>query len=267
MIAAVALAACRDRAQAAGASASSASSAPTSTASSAPDAAPALHTDAAITALALDGFEPAVISIPQGATTPRPIVIATHGMWDPPEGLCDNWRWIVGDRAWVLCLRGSKTGGSTYLYRSASALTREIDAGVHALALRFPGFVDEGPMLYTGFSHGAIVGVSVVASAPARFPYAIFTEGGEDQWTAARAKAYAAGGGKRVLFACGLRGRVGAAQPIAAMLERAGIGARVVLGKLPSTGQFIHWYNGPVADEEKAQLPWLLEGDARFDAR
>jgi hypothetical protein len=36
------------------------------------------------------------------------------------------------------------------------------------------------------------------------------------------------------------------------------------LGKLPGKEQFIHWYNGPVADETKAQLDWLLEGDPRW---
>jgi hypothetical protein len=37
-----------------------------------------------------------------------------------------------------------------------------------------------------------------------------------------------------------------------------------VLGKLPDAGEFIHWYNGPVAEEIRAQLEWLLEGDARW---
>lgn len=56
-----------------------------------------------------------------------------------------------------------------------------------------------------------------------------------------------------------------AAQRAASTLERAGVGARVVLAKLPDAGQFIHWYNGPVAEETRAQEPWLLEGDPRWD--
>ena len=80
---------------------------------------------------------------------------------------------------------------------------------------------------------------------------------------AAAAAAYARGGGQRVLFACGLKFRVepatGRATP-----RNAGVPARVVLGKLPETGQFIHWYNGPVAAETKAQLDWLLEDDPRW---
>ena len=121
-----------------------------------------------------------------------------------------------------------------------------------------------GPVLYTGFSLGAILGVWLVTHDPKRYPRAVLTEGGEDWFTADQAARYARGGGQRVLFACGLRARVPAADKAAATLNRAGVPSRVVLGKLPDTGQFIHWYNGPVATETQAQLQWLLEGDPRW---
>jgi hypothetical protein len=124
--------------------------------------------------------------------------------------------------------------------------------------------VDEEAMLYTGFSLGAILGVGVVTRDPARFPRAVLIEGGEDKWTPALAKGFARSGGKSVLFACGLKGRVPVAQQTAAMLVRAGVSSHVVLGKLPDAGQFIHWYNGPIADETIAQAPWLFTGDARW---
>jgi hypothetical protein len=224
----------------------------------------ALQSNPAIVPLKVDGFPDAVISVPTGATTPRPIVVATHGMWDFPEGLCDNWRWIVGTRAWVLCVRGDPMPDKTFLYKCAPALLQEIEAGVKALKGRFPAYVDDGPMLYTGFSLGAILGARIITQAPARFPRAVLTEGGEDRFTSQSAAAFAKGGGQRVLFACGLKGRVGTATIAANLLTRAGVPSRVVLGKLPDAGQFIHWYNGPVADEEKAQLEWLFEGDVRW---
>ena len=135
-----------------------------------------------------------------------------------------------------------------------------------ALSARYPGYVDESAMLYTGFSLGAILGAALVAREPGRFPRAVLIEGGEDKWTAERAQHFARGGGQRVLFACGLRGRVAGANRAAALLERAGAGARVVLGKLPGKSEFIHWYNGPIADETAAALPWLLEGDPRWES-
>jgi hypothetical protein len=225
---------------------------------------PALESTPAIVPLTVPGFSDAVVSVPQGARSPRPIVVATHGLWDFPEGLCDNWRWIVRDRAWVLCPRGAPTPGKTFLYKSGPALAKEIDAGVRALDEKYPGYVDTGPRLYTGFSLGAILGAWIVSHDPAHYPRAVLTEGGEDRFADTQVAAFARGGGKRVLFACGLKGRVTPATAAARRLERAGVGARVVLGKLPDTGQFIHWYNGPVADETKAQLDWLFEGDARW---
>jgi hypothetical protein len=192
------------------------------------------------------------------------VVVATHGMWDFPEGLCDDQRWIFRDRAWVVCPRGRPMPDKTFRYDSVASLEREIDADVRALVARYPGYVDDAAMLYTGFSLGAILGAVLITHEPARFPRAVLIEGGEDKWTPALAAKYAKGGGQRVLFACGLRGRVAGAQQAAAMLERAGVGARAVLGKLPDAGQFIHWYNGPIAEETRAAAPWLFAGDPRW---
>ena len=227
---------------------------------------PSLQSDPPIVPLPIAGSPAAVVSVPIGATSPRPIIVATHGMWDFPEGLCDDQRWIFRDTAWVLCPRGRPLPDKTFRYDSADALAREIDAGVAALAARYPGYVDDGPMLYTGFSLGAVLGVGVVTRSPARFPRAVLIEGGEDKWTPSLARAYARGGGQRVLFACGLRGRLPAAEQAAAWLERAGVGARAVLGKLPGQAQFIHWYNGPIAEATRAAAPWLLGGDPRWTA-
>ncbi len=119
-------------------------------------------------------------------------------------------------------------------------------------------------MLYTGFSLGAILGPSIIARDPARFPAAVLIEGGEDRWSPALAAKYAKGGGRHLLLACGLKARVPGAQHAATTLQHAGVDAHVVLGKLPETGQFIHWYNGPIAEETRAQLPWLLDGDPRW---
>jgi hypothetical protein len=225
---------------------------------------PPLESAPSITALAVPGFSDAVVSVPLGARSPRPVLIATHGLWDFPEGLCDNWRWIIGNRAWVLCPRGEPLPDKTFRYRSGPALAKEIDAGVKALDERYPGYVDTGPRTYTGFSLGAILGAWIVTHDPTRYPRAVLTEGGEDRFPDEVAAAFARGGGERILFACGLKGRVDGATRAARRLEHAGVPARVVLGKLPKTGQFIHWYNGPVAEETKGQLDWLFEGDARW---
>jgi hypothetical protein len=240
--------------------------APADSPAPAPSGFPPLRSDPPILPLPVPGFPDAVVSVPQGATSAKPVVVATHGLWDFPEGLCDDQRWIFGDRVWVICPRGKPMPDKTFRYESADALSREIDADVEALAARYPGYVDASAMLYTGFSLGAILGVSIITRAPARFPRAVLIEGGEDRWSAALAARYARGGGRRVLLACGRRFRVPGARRAAEILERAGIEARVFLGKLPDTGEFIHWYNGPIAEETRAQQPWLFEGDPRWVA-
>jgi hypothetical protein len=230
------------------------------------DEKPPLRTDGRFISLTMPGFLDAVAAVPQGVTSPRPIVVAAHGMWDPPEGLCDNWSWIVRDRAWVLCPRGEPNPDKTFRYRNAQRLSEEIEAGVHALAERYAGYVDDGPMVYTGFSLGAVYGPWILSHYPARFPRAVLTEGGEDGFSSELASSYFRGGGLRVLFACGLSSRVKGADGAAALLADAGVPSRVVLGKLPDAGQFMHWYNGPVAEETKAQFDWLVEGDERWSA-
>ena len=74
-----------------------------------------LESDPPVVSLPVPGFLDAVLSVPLGARTPRPVVVATHGLWDFPEGVCDNWRSIVGDRAWVSAraVKPGRTGHST----------------------------------------------------------------------------------------------------------------------------------------------------------
>ena len=216
-----------------------------------------------LVALAVAPFRDAIVSLPVGATSARPVVVAAHGNYDRPEWQCGVWRGIVGDRAFVLCPRGIARTDSPgpddvrFTFAGVEALAREIDAGLAALRARFGPHVAEGPMLYAGFSLGAILGVPFAARDPSRFPRAVLVEGGHDAWTAAVARGYRARGGRRVLFACGQPGCVVDAKPAAARLVKAGVETRTVLG--PGVG---HGYDGPVAAEVGRALDWLLDGDA-----
>jgi hypothetical protein len=217
-----------------------------------------------LVALAVPPFRDAVVSLPLGATTPRPLVIASHGNYDRPEWQCSTWRDIVGDCAFVLCPRGVPRTDSPgpddvrFTYDGAAPLAREIEAGLTALRARFGAYIDEGPVLYTGFSLGAILGVPFVTRDPARYTRAVLIEGGHSAWTAAAAKQFRAHGGERVLFACGQPSCVGDAKAASARLAKTGAATRVVLG--PGVG---HGYTGPVATAVKNELAWLLEGDER----
>lgn len=215
--------------------------------------------------LPVEGFGAAVVSLPIGARSKRPLVIATHGNYDRPEWQCEVWREIVADAAFVLCPRGVARADSPsrddirFTYENNMALERELDAALKALEARYPGYVDIEAPLYTGFSLGAIMGVSIAVRAPDRFPRMVLVEGGHDKWTRESAAAYAKGTSKRVLFVCS-QGHCGPDAKLAgARLEKAGAMSRVARG--PNVG---HRYDGPTAEETKKALPWVLEGDARW---
>lgn len=218
--------------------------------------------------LPVEGFPSAVVSVPIGATARRPVLIASHGNYDRPEWQCEVWRDIVADGAFVLCPRGVARSDSPsasdvrFTYESNARLEREIDAGLAALRARFPEHVDPGAVLYTGFSLGAIMGSAIAARRAALFPRLVLVEGGHDKWTPQTAKAFADGGGQRVLFVCAQAGCSAAASAAAARLEKAGVPARVARSKEAG-----HRYDGPVAEETRRALGWLIEDDARWSSR
>src|SRR5690606_15835456 len=104
----------------------------------------------------------AIVSLPLGATEKRPVVVALHGNYDRPEWQCEIWRGITGGFAFVLCPRGIPRAGAPksedrWEYAGVDKTEKELVAGLEALAKRYPSWVDEGPVLFTGFSLGAIL--------------------------------------------------------------------------------------------------------------
>ncbi len=244
-------------------------SAPTATASTSASTAPSIPPPAdqgQLVPLDVPGFDAAVVAVPAAAKPPWPLVIATHGNYDRPGWQCEVWHQTLAARAFVLCPRGiprpdsPRADDTRFHYRSNEVLERELDAGIAALGIRYAAHLAEGPILYTGFSLGAIMGVKIAARHPKRFPWLILVEGGHDAWTSARVKAFAEGGGKRVLFACGQKGCQLAAKRAARKLEAAGVGTRIELS--PGLG---HSYGGPISKLVRNNLAWVLEGDERWD--
>ena len=215
--------------------------------------------------LEVAGFASAVVSVPMGSRRRRPVVVAAHGNYDTPESQCEIWRVIVGNGAFVLCPRGIARGDSPsrrdlrYEYASNRLLEKEIDAGVDALRLMFAEHVDDGPMLFAGFSLGAIMGVAIITRRPERYPRAVLIEGGARLWNASSARAYGLGGGQRVLFACGQWDCDSESAEARRVLDKHGVVASTVF----SRGEG-HTYGGGVAGRIMDALGWVVEGDARW---
>ncbi len=215
--------------------------------------------------LQVQGFGDAVVSLALGARERRPILVAAHGNYDTPESQCWIWREIVGDDGFVLCPRGVVRPDSPsrndlrYEYVSNQQLEKEIEAGVEALDLAYPDHVDAEAIVFTGFSQGAIMGASIMARRPERYPRAVLIEGGQRVWYPAHAKAFSEGGGQRILWACGQWECHRQAVEAAKVLEKFQIASRVVFSKGEG-----HTYGGGVADEIRAAFSWVVQGDERW---
>ncbi|HEY5955923.1 MAG TPA: hypothetical protein VIV60_05195 [Polyangiaceae bacterium] len=214
-----------------------------------------------LVALEVPGFLDAIVAVPLGTTSPRPVVLALHGNFDRPEWQCDVMREITEAYPFVLCPRGIRrrdvpASMDRWEYGSVKALQKEIDSGLTALHARFQRYVAEGPIVFTGFSLGAILGRPIVTGAAARYPRVLFTEGGAQGWDWARFKA---GGGERVLFACAQAGCAPGARSVAKQAARYGVDVHVADG-----GKVGHTYDGPVARAIQAEWAWLVEGDERW---
>jgi predicted esterase len=233
----------------------------------APELAP-LAAPSALVDLDVPGHLPALVALPLGARTPRPIVVATHGAEGRPDGQCQLWQALVGDRAFVLCLRGISTNrfeppeSAGYYYPGHPALGQEIEAALRALAARYPEHADLREPLYAGFSQGASMGALLLPSHPARFARAALIEGGYglfSEWNVAAARRFHEHGGERVVLACGRMRCLEQARQTARYLERGGLRVRVLYAR--GAG---HGYRGPMEQELRASLGWLVEGDSRF---
>jgi len=226
-----------------------------------------LTSEGTLVPLEVAGWRPATVAVPVGATGSRPVVLALHGNFDRPEWQCDVWRTITRGHAFVLCPRGETRPDAPppldrWTYGRAADVRREIDAALAALHARYGAYVDAGDVIYAGFSLGAILGVAIVSQQGARFPRAVLIEGGHSGWSRERALAYAAAGGKRVLFACGQPGCRGEAALPAKLLGASRVETRVVYG-----GNAGHAYDGVVARAVEEALPWLVSDDPRWAAR
>lgn len=241
---------------------------PTSSASSASRPAPAPEPPALdgppYVGLPVAGHETAIVAVPVGAKGPQRIVLATHGNYDTPAWQCSTWRDIVGPEGFVLCPRGIPRPDSPsrddvrFTYASNAALEKEVEAALDALRERYRAHLTDAPIVYTGFSLGAIMGVAIAARAkhPGRYEAMVLVEGGHDRWKPETAAAYAKAGGKRVLFACGQASCLLEAKRAADHLERAGVATKIVGVKDEG-----HSYGGRVAEQVKSAWSFVAGPD------
>lgn len=220
--------------------------------------------DPLFTNLAVTGFPEAVLSVPNGATSPRPLLVVLHGTSDRPDWNCDAWRHITGAQGFVLCPRGdydpreSTPDDRRFTLRGGAHLRAYVEAAIAALKARFEGYVDVERPVVTGFSLGATEIAQLALTDPARFPRVALLEGGHGVWTAASVGVYGAGGGARVLFGCGSPWCLPPARAAARRLGQGGVEARVVFAPVGHTN------DRPLQVAIMNELSWFFDGDPRW---
>jgi predicted esterase len=228
---------------------------------------PPIPGDPLFTNLVISGFPEAVVSVPNGATSRRPVLIVLHGSGDRPDWNCDAWRHITGARGFVLCPRGadepreSTKDDRRYTHRGGAYLRDHVEAAIGALRARFADYVDAERPLLAGFSLGAIEVAKLALDNPSRFPRVAVIEGGHGVWTGPAARAFAAHGGLRVLLGCGSAWCVPLARDAAVRLSASGVEAHRVYAHVG------HTTDRPLQEAIMTELPWFLGGDPRWSVR
>jgi dienelactone hydrolase len=228
-----------------------------SAAAAAPALAPLLE-PTPLVPLAVPGFHDAVVSVPLGASSPRVVALALHGNFDRPEWQCEVWRRITRGEVFVLCPRGTPRRDvpkelDRWEWGSVAKTKSEILAALTALRARYPDYVAGGPIVFTGFSLGAILGTRLVQDPELNVGAAVLIEGGYDGWTVAKAKALKPRLG-HVLFACGqTQCRNAYRYQLQHLFEVAGVPSSLVADVKAG-----HTYDDPVAALVQSEWPAIL---------
>ncbi|MBX3185605.1 MAG: hypothetical protein KF819_01265 [Labilithrix sp.] len=201
------------------------------------------------------------IAPPVGAREKRPIVVAVHGAVDDPGLMCSAWRLVTDVFPFVVCPGGTPIGPPSkdrkYVWGSADQIEKRAREALETVAKRYPAHVDpDAPAIYAAFSQGATLAAPMLARNAKRFPRVVLTEGGYHSFEAGGlARAFASGGGERVLFTCSTGGCAAGFGLARAALDRAAVGTRVAYA-----GALGHSLVPRARESINAELPWLVEG-------
>ncbi len=214
--------------------------------------------------LAISGHPDAVVAEPWREAGRRPVAVVFHGLGDRPEPHCEAWRTITNADDFILCLRGdedaerSSPGRRRFTLAGGEALASHVDAALAALAARYGDRVDPARPLLVGFSLGATEVALLAQRDPARFGRVALVEGGLDVWIDATVAPFAAGGARRVLFACGSPWCTPPARADVKRIEARGVEARVAFADVG------HREAPELERALMAEFEWFTEGDERW---
>lgn len=229
-----------------------------------------LAASAAVTSLAVTGFDDAIVALPVGSTDSRPILIVLGDRGADARATCERWR-AFADYGFILCPSGNQDGESHPSKEGAAgdpipARARELRAALGALRKRFGEHVSPSSVVLAGIGRGARVAIQLARQEPSYFARLVLAGDGARDWSSGVATIYAQGGGQRVLFACGDSNCAHDADGATVLSERAGLSSRRV-GDAFDAGADATAPGAPAPDIARAVgsgFAWLVESDSSW---
>ena len=212
--------------------------------------------------LDLGGGEIVHVALPVGARDRRAVVVGVHGAGDRPDWSCVEWKAVTADWPFVVCPRGTAHPQypGTFVWGSGAQIASLADRAVAAVRARYGAWVDDGPLVYGGWSQGGTLAADVVAARPRLYDRVALVEVGHTPLDPTRvAAAFAQAGVKRAVVSCSsvpcrrfARGFDDAARRRALPVRLSDVGLRG------------HWFDEPVFRELGPKVGWLVDDGPRF---
>jgi poly(3-hydroxybutyrate) depolymerase len=203
--------------------------------------------------------EVAKLSVPLGATSPRPVMIGLHGGGDRAEWSCGEWRGVTAAFPFIICPHGSAS--RTY-WDTPKNVMSQIDGARGEVNRTFAGYVADGPMVLAGFSAGTTMALTLLYGGLVSPEALVLVEGSYDsvgdRGFPAILKAHHV---KRLLLVCTTRGSCTTTYREAVpRIARAGIDVRLNLASEQG-----HGFYEDVTFSLRRDWPWLVNGLAGWE--
>lgn len=197
------------------------------------------------------------VSVPLGATGPRPIMVAIHGGSEKPERACAAWRAVTEAYPFVVCPRGFGGVESALGWRTTADTTERIVRAVNATRDAFRPWIKETEsIVLAGFSMGGSQVALLARTDPKRYRRIAVGDSAHDPQPALTfARKWVEGGGQRAIFLCTTSGCEPAFRAAARNVAKEKAPARLVIAPTQ-----VHGLSEQVAQSMRRDWPWLVDG-------
>ena len=204
----------------------------------------------------------AYLTIPIGAQEKRAIVVGVHGAGDRADWSCSEWQAVTAGWAFVVCPQGvtHPVDHSAFVWGSAESIAAEADEAVAALRSRYGDYIEDGPLIYGGWSQGGTLASQVIASRPGVYDRAVLVEVGHTPLDASTVVSNLEKGGiRRAVVSCSSANCRAWAKDFGRAADRRGLPVRV-----NDVGNRGHFFDARVVSTLGPMFAWMVDDQARF---